>query len=112
MGLMLTGNENERFAYVCKNQTGALMCETGTMVIWMKSVEMGVSGNYANDGKGAIICPRGGTDCNVQIDAKHTLPFPVHVVTVPNKTITCNGENAHVNYIHLTFCCIEGKWVW
>ena len=91
-----------------------MLCDVGSF-IWVKYVEIGVSENYANDGKNAITCPRDkGADCNQYTNLKniyHSIgSVRIYNIEVPDKTVPCNGTESPINFIHITFSCIEGKW--
>ena len=90
-----------------------MLCDPGS-VIWVKFIEIGLSTKYANDGKGAITCPREERASCFKSTAPQNLYenigfYSAYGLTVPGETVTCKGEETPVNYIHLTFCCIERK---
>ena len=89
------------------------MCDPGSFV-WIKFIEIGVSGNYANDGNGGITCPREDRiDCNKYTEPEKyywVISFRrAYEITVPDETVVCNGEETPANYMHITFACIERK---
>ena len=113
--LNFTGNENERFLHVCKHDMGAMLCGPESF-IWIKFIEIGVSEKYSSDRNGAVSCPRyERASCNEMVALENIyddIGFQMrYQVVVPNKTVTCNGEEVLANYIHITFCCIEGECV-